>query len=237
MSYYRDLAGDTVFRCNVCGRRKRVKYVPTSNLCQKCAAKNRGQQPNPTEILVTDLVVTRRVRKRFEKQADKEIPRNRALVIGELIDRWCVLIFWLSAYPLARALFHEFSPTLWIFVFLWCFGLPLAIMNATERVLATPSRERRQRVTARVQELARVRQATMQERERFYGSPEWLALRETVIKDEGRVCSQCHRTIRHDYDVTVDHKLPRTKYPELALRRDNLQILCRRCNSRKGDRE
>ena len=37
-----------------------------------------------------------------------------------------------------------------------------------------------------------------------------------------------------DDDVTVDHKKPRSKYPSLALKRDNLRVLCRVCNSRKG---
>jgi hypothetical protein len=35
----------------------------------------------------------------------------------------------------------------------------------------------------------------------------------------------------------VDHVKPRSKYPELALDLDNLQILCAACNTRKGDRD
>ena len=42
---------------------------------------------------------------------------------------------------------------------------------------------------------------------------------------------------RKDSDITVDHIKPRSKYPELALEIENLRVLCRSCNSKKGGKE
>ncbi|MFQ6028109.1 MAG: HNH endonuclease [Dehalococcoidia bacterium] len=62
-------------------------------------------------------------------------------------------------------------------------------------------------------------------------------LRERVIREEGSKCAKCRRWIRDKIDITVDHILPRSRYPELALQGDNLCVLCRSCNSRKGNRD
>ena len=37
-------------------------------------------------------------------------------------------------------------------------------------------------------------------------------------------------------DFTVEHIKPKSRYPELTWRIDNMTILCRSCNSRKKDR-
>ncbi|WP_376740516.1 HNH endonuclease signature motif containing protein [Gordonia paraffinivorans] len=37
-------------------------------------------------------------------------------------------------------------------------------------------------------------------------------------------------------DLTVDHKIPLTERPDLAYDLDNLDVLCRSCNSAKADR-
>jgi hypothetical protein len=69
---------------------------------------------------------------------------------------------------------------------------------------------------------------------RFYLTHEWRQVRAAVIKRDGKVCKHCRRRIFLPRDVTVDHILPRSIYPELALVLTNLQVLCRRCNSSKG---
>jgi len=48
------------------------------------------------------------------------------------------------------------------------------------------------------------------------------------------MCQECGRRIRNDYDLTVDHIKPRSKFPEFSLDNSNLQVLCRRCNSAKA---
>jgi hypothetical protein len=66
----------------------------------------------------------------------------------------------------------------------------------------------------------------------FYLSYEWIILRKSVLKKYGYRCLKCGEA-RH---ICVDHIKPRSKYPELSLDLDNLQVLCRSCNSSKGDR-
>lgn len=64
----------------------------------------------------------------------------------------------------------------------------------------------------------------------FYERWEWKRLRDLVIKQDGPECVFCGS----DQEPNVDHKLPVSSYPELALTRSNLQVLCGPCNMRKG---
>ena len=72
----------------------------------------------------------------------------------------------------------------------------------------------------------------------FYQSREWRALRYQALKKYGGACSACGRSAaKHGVVIHVDHIRPRSKYPHLALRLDNLQLLCHECNgvsSRSG---
>ena len=65
---------------------------------------------------------------------------------------------------------------------------------------------------------------------KFYTSVEWRKLREEVLQDNTNICFICG----NKKDLTIDHIKPRSKYPKLALKINNLQILCRSCNSSKG---
>ena len=55
-------------------------------------------------------------------------------------------------------------------------------------------------------------------------------LRNQVFDRDGGECQECGTT----EDLTIDHIIPRTKNGPTEL--DNLQLLCRTCNSRKGNR-
>jgi len=66
----------------------------------------------------------------------------------------------------------------------------------------------------------------------FYKSTNWLTIRNRAFKTHQNFCIKCET---EDY-LTVDHIKPRSKYPELALEISNTQILCRSCNSSKGNR-
>lgn len=90
------------------------------------------------------------------------------------------------------------------------------------------------RFSVRTVELANQRKEELEEAERFYASPEWKALHKSIILEQGNKCGECGSLIRQRLDITVDYVLPRSKYPNLALTRSNLRLLCRRCNSRKG---
>lgn len=65
----------------------------------------------------------------------------------------------------------------------------------------------------------------------FYDSREWRELRYKVIKKHGRSCMACGSVER----IHVDHIKPRSKYPELELDINNLQILCEDCNLGKSN--
>lgn len=237
MPYYRELAGDRIFRCSKCGRRKRVKYVPTSNLCRDCAAKNRRKVDNTTIELEKDLVVTKIVEKRFTKRAEKEVPLSQAEIIGEHISRWGTILFWVTSYFVARVFYAEWTEFFWLVLLGWGFAGTFGSIYIVDWILAKPRRERAERIKLKIVGFAEERKQRIQEAELFYSSPEWDLIRRQVIKQKGSICAECgHRIIKNN-DITVDHIKPRSKYPDSALRLDNLRVLCRSCNSKKGDRD
>ena len=72
----------------------------------------------------------------------------------------------------------------------------------------------------------------------FYRTREWRDLRYRVLRNNNASCMCCgqspklNRVILH-----VDHIKPRSKFPELELAYDNLQILCEACNKGKGNKD
>jgi 5-methylcytosine-specific restriction endonuclease McrA len=82
----------------------------------------------------------------------------------------------------------------------------------------------------------RARKATLQTGTDFYFSLEWRRLRFDVIMERGRVCDACGAAPKNKSRIHVDHIKPRSKYPELELKKENLQILCDDCNIGKGAR-
>jgi hypothetical protein len=111
--------------------------------------------------------------------------------------------------------------------------LPIFLGNVLLEWMQKP---RREKVAARLEVLLQERKTAIEEAERFYSSPEWKILREKVIIEKGRICVICYKIIRRDFNLTVDHIRPRSKFPKLSLDIDNLQVMCRSCNSSKGDR-
>ena len=70
--------------------------------------------------------------------------------------------------------------------------------------------------------------------ETFYESREWRELRYEALKKHGRKCLCCGQQ-PPDVVLHVDHIKPRSKYPELELDINNLQILCKDCNLGKSN--
>ena len=66
--------------------------------------------------------------------------------------------------------------------------------------------------------------------ESFYNSEEWKVLRNRVFQKYPDICMRCG----NKNNLEVDHIKPRSKYPNLELDFNNLQILCRDCNLLKG---
>lgn len=66
--------------------------------------------------------------------------------------------------------------------------------------------------------------------ESFYRSPEWQSLRYRALEFYGGKCQACGRTALSGTTIHVDHIKPKFRFPELALKFDNLQVLCADCN-------
>jgi 5-methylcytosine-specific restriction endonuclease McrA len=66
----------------------------------------------------------------------------------------------------------------------------------------------------------------------FYETREWKELRYLALRTYGPMCQLCGAT---KTELHVDHIKPRSKFPELQLKLDNLQILCRDCNLGKSN--
>lgn len=68
----------------------------------------------------------------------------------------------------------------------------------------------------------------------FFTSRSWRELRYRVLKTYGHKCMLCQTTkgVMH-----VDHIKPRSKFPELELTFENLQVLCEACNIGKSNKD
>ena len=76
-----------------------------------------------------------------------------------------------------------------------------------------------------------------QSSKQFYESPEWRSLRYRVLEKHSGECMLCGRSKRkHGVVIHVDHIKPKSKYPELALEYNNLQLLCEDCNLGKSNK-
>lgn len=113
----------------------------------------------------------------------------------------------------------------------------LALVVFADRVSDGEVSKRFVVVRARLKRLVEERRRRIDDADAFYASREWTVLRDAVIKEQGPSCRECGAAIESGGEVTVGHRLSRREYPHLALSRDNLQVLCRSCNSRKRGRE
>jgi len=197
-------------------------------------------------VKLNNNVVTKRVANRLIKEAESLISnpaKPPSLVSAERIE----ILFPALATLIGLLLIWNFGEKLglwWgIFVFVAFIVAPWIVVDklVTPRVkrgygnLKELNDERHAKVGDRVRELAGERRRHIEEMQQFYSSPEWQFLRRQVIQEQGEVCSECGQTILNKFDVTVDHIRARSKYPHLALKKTNLRVLCRICNSRKGD--
>jgi len=72
---------------------------------------------------------------------------------------------------------------------------------------------------------------------RFYKTKDWLSIRVRVLEKYQCKCMMCGRSPRdHGIVIHVDHIKPRSKYPELSLDFNNLQLLCEACNIGKSNK-
>lgn len=68
----------------------------------------------------------------------------------------------------------------------------------------------------------------------FYDTAAWLELRYRALKLHGGHCQCCGNGPAPGNPMQVDHIKPRSRFPELELDLNNLQVLCKSCNTGKG---
>lgn len=76
-------------------------------------------------------------------------------------------------------------------------------------------------------------------RAKFYNSVEWRHLRLEILERDHYECAECKRqglVTTRDEVLTVDHIKPLEQHPELAMDKDNLQVLCHRHHDMKHER-
>ena len=229
-------------RCNKCGWSGNDWAFKYQGMCSKCYKRWRKEKaeerkklkiPNDNLEIAPGLIVTRNVKDRLTKQAYSDVPHTQTWhlagtfeIIGYLLSLavMAVLMFSYNAHP-------NFAPFLVGFTVL---GFGMAAISS--RIQKVETDKWRPIVDARLEELARQRQTKIEEASAFYESSEWRLLRQKVINQQGRICQECNCHIVGDYDLTVDHINPRSKFPDQSLDATNLRVLCRSCNAKKGDR-
>jgi 5-methylcytosine-specific restriction endonuclease McrA len=70
---------------------------------------------------------------------------------------------------------------------------------------------------------------------KFFQSTAWRQLRYLALKNTEGTCQCCGSKASDGVQIHVDHIFPRSRYPQLQLSLDNIQVLCSDCNVGKGD--
>ena len=60
-------------------------------------------------------------------------------------------------------------------------------------------------------------------------------IRSALEAETGSKCAYCEGLINHVAYSHIEHKLPKSRYPELVCKWENLTIACPRCNTNKGN--
>ena len=209
-------------------------------VCSQCGDEWVRVHRNRMVELAPDIGVTRRVHSTLRGRAAAEVPRSVELVASERLRSAVGTACFACAVGASLICHVLYSHGLLsggvaglIFTALACGPYLVTDPILTRREIPL-RRAHSEKVVARLLALARERQATLADREAFYTSPEWRQLRAAIIFVQGNLCAMCGRRIANASDVTVDHVKPRSRHPHLALARENLRVLCRSCNSRKG---
>jgi len=220
-------------KCPACGWSGRDWGFKYRNLCKRCHTQWRKEQaeerrknklPNTTVEITEGIVVTEHVHNRLRLKAKRKVGDTASYWLARFIPVIAVV----GTMHLIDSVKENGNSDQTIFGIMFG-GLFLAV--ASYCIFNSVWVRKIEEKTAN---LANDRQQKIQEQQRFYASSEWRLVREQVIQEQGHVCQECRRRITTDYDLTVDHIKPRSKFPELALDKSNLQVLCRRCNSAKG---
>ncbi len=69
-----------------------------------------------------------------------------------------------------------------------------------------------------------------------YYNVEYRKKRHEVFLRDGEMCGRCGAVPKVGVYLTIDHIKPVSKYPELFLDIDNMQVLCNECNQEKSNK-
>ena len=58
--------------------------------------------------------------------------------------------------------------------------------------------------------------------------------KQSLYKKQSKCCFICQINLSSEY-FEIDHKLPLSIHPQLALKKSNMQLLCTPCNRKKSD--
>jgi 5-methylcytosine-specific restriction endonuclease McrA len=67
-------------------------------------------------------------------------------------------------------------------------------------------------------------------------SRKYREVRLRVLAANGYVCFYCGHEGQDGNGLTIDHIIPVSKAPELAISEENMRVACKSCNSQKGSR-
>ena len=214
--------------CGWSGKDWGFKYHSFCTGCYKRWRKEKAEEerkyklPNSNVEIADGIVVTEHVHNRLRLRAERTLRGTPFYILARLVP----LIIAFTTIGLMLNMDSDSGGILAVVMF---GGFFLAVLGFN--IFQCPWERQ---VKIKITELAKLRKQDIDEQQRFYNSAEWRLVREQVIQEQGRVCQNCGRKILNDYYLTVDHIKPRSKFPELALDKSNLQILCRKCNSAKG---
>ena len=229
----------TCRKCGWSGQDWAFKY---QGLCGKCykrwrreraEERKRTRPPNRNVEVAKGLVVTENVRKRLLKRAHCDVPPARR----ERLAEWCGCagsFLWLMSMVVLMFTWGRHPRYVPFLVACAALGFVMSLVGG--HIEKAEISKRMPIVQSRLEQLARERQKEIEEAEAFYRSAEWQLIRKQVIEEQGAVCQECGVGITDEFDLTVDHVNPRSRFPDGALDVSNLRVLCRRCNSRKGSR-
>jgi hypothetical protein len=219
-------------KCPECGWEGRdwgFKYHSACKQCFRQWGEKKTKNPSGSNVEITaGILVTEHVEARLRRRAQRQVGPRIMLLLAVII-------------PISMFLggMHLYTRILDSGVFEQTRGLPALILEGGALIMLVTmcflAGAKEHLVDRRTAALAKIRKENLEEQRLFYSSPEWRLLRAEVIREQGRCCLECGRHVAWDFDLTVDHIKPRSKFPELALDKSNLRVLCRQCNSSKGD--
>jgi 5-methylcytosine-specific restriction endonuclease McrA len=122
---------------------------------------------------------------------------------------------------------------------LWLLCYTFSMQDLLEYLKATAEAKRKrdewnslspeEQIRRRNIELGIIKIPKRKRRKTYYSKKEWDPVRKKVFERDGDTCYVCGGKA-----TQVDHLLPKSKYPELALSLENLKPICWPCNREKN---